>query len=64
MFELQTPNISFKHLDTFSKGYWGQRSPEVIQGHQGSLSFKKKKKLQYLTTFYIFEKPESCNINL
>ena len=40
MFQLQTPNIRFKHLD---KGYWGQRSPEVTQGHQGSLSVKNKK---------------------
>ena len=42
MFQLQTPNIRFKHLDTYCKGYWGQRSPEVIQGHQGSLSVKNK----------------------
>ena len=43
MFQLQTPNIRFEHLDTCSKGYLGQRSPEVIQGHQGSLSLKNKK---------------------
>ena len=42
MFLLQTPNIRFKHLDTCSKGYWDQRSPEVIQGYQGSLSVKNK----------------------
>ena len=43
MFQLQTPSIRFKDLDTCFKGYWGQRSPEVIQGHQGSLSVKNKK---------------------
>ena len=42
MFQLQTPNIRFKHWDTCSKGYWGQRLPEIIQGHQGSLSVKNK----------------------
>ena len=42
MFQLQTQNIRFKHLDECSKGYWGQRSSEVIQGHQGSLSVKNK----------------------
>ena len=40
MFQLQTPSIRFGHLDKCSKGYWGQRSPEVTQGHQGSLSVK------------------------
>ena len=43
MFELQTQNIKFEHLDTCSKGFWGLRSPEAIQGHQGSLSVKNKK---------------------
>ena len=43
MFQLETPNIRFKHSDTCSKGYWGQRSLEVIQGHQRSLSVKNKK---------------------
>ena len=42
MFQIQTPNIRFKHLGTCSKGFWGQRSPEVIQGHQVSLSVKNK----------------------
>ena len=37
MFQLQTQSIRFGHLDKCSKGYWGQRSPEVTQGHQGSL---------------------------
>ena len=32
MFQLQTPNIRFKHMDTRFKGYWGQRSTKVIQG--------------------------------
>ena len=43
MFQLQTPNIRFKHLDKCSKGYWGQRSRGVTQGHQGLLSVKNKK---------------------
>ena len=43
MFKLQTPNIKFEHLDKCSKRFWGQRSSEVIQGHQGSLSVKNKK---------------------
>ena len=42
MFELQTPNIGFKHFGTCSKGIWGQSSHEVIQGHRGSLSVKNK----------------------
>ena len=42
MFQLETPNITFKPLDIFSKGYWGQGSPMVIQGHLGSLSAKNK----------------------
>ena len=54
MFQLETPNISFEHLDTCSKAYWGHSSPEDIQGHQGSLRFKNKK---YLINFLIFEKP-------
>ena len=43
MFQLETPNIRLKYLDTCFKEHWGQRSPEVIQGHQGSLSVKNKK---------------------
>ena len=43
MFELQTPNIKFEHLDKCSKRFWGQRSPKIIQGQQGSLSVKNKK---------------------
>ena len=42
MFQLETPNIRFKHLDIFSKGYWGQGLPMVFQGHLGSLSAKNK----------------------
>ena len=42
MFQLETTNIRFKHLDICSKGYWGQSSPRVIQGHLGSLSLKNK----------------------
>ena len=40
MFQLQAPTIRFEHLDTCSKGYWGQSSIKVIQGHQGSPSVK------------------------
>ena len=40
MFQLETPSIRFKHMDACSKGYWGQRSPKVIQGHHRSLSAK------------------------
>ena len=42
MFQLETPNIRFKHLDIFSKGFCGQGSQMVIQGHLGSLSTKNK----------------------
>ena len=42
MFRLETPNIRFKHLAACSKGYWGQRSPKIIQGHLGSLTVKNK----------------------
>ena len=42
MFQLETTNIRFKHLDICSKGYWGQRSPKVIQGHLRSLSVRNK----------------------
>ena len=63
MFQLQTPNIRFEHVDTCSKGYWGQRSPEVIQGHQGSLRVKNKK-IAISHKLLNFEKPESCNASL
>ena len=43
MFQVETPNVRIKCMDTCSKGHWGQWSPEVIQGHQGSLSVKNKK---------------------
>ena len=43
MFQLQTPIVTFEHLDKCSKGFWSQSLPEVIQGHQGSLRFKNKK---------------------
>ena len=42
MFKLERPSIRFSHLDKCSKGYWGQRSPKVIQGHLRSLSVKNK----------------------
>ena len=42
MFQLETANIRFKHRVICSKGYWGSRSPKVIQGHLGSLSAKNK----------------------
>ena len=42
MFRLETPKIRFKHMAVCSKGYWGQRSPKIIQGHLGSLTVKNK----------------------
>ena len=42
MFHLETPNIRFNHLVICSKGYWGHRSPKVIQGRLGSLSVQNK----------------------
>ena len=42
MFQLETPNTRFEYLGIYSKGYWGQVSPKVIQGHLGSLSVKNK----------------------
>ena len=42
MFQLETPNTRIEYLDICSKGYWGQMSPKVIQGHLGSLSVKNK----------------------
>ena len=38
----RTTNIIFEHLVISSKGFWGQKSPKVIQGHLGSLSVKNK----------------------
>ena len=54
MFQLETPNITFKSLDTCFKGHLGQRSPNLIQGHKGSLSAKNKQ-LQYIINLLIFE---------
>ena len=42
MFQLETTNITFEHLDLCSKGCCGQKSPKVIQSHLGSLSVKNK----------------------
>ena len=42
MFQVETANIRFKHRAICSKDYWGHRSPNVIQGHLGSLSVKNK----------------------
>ena len=42
MFHLETPNSRFEYLAICSKGYSGQMSPKVIQGHLGSLSVEKK----------------------
>ena len=42
MFQIEAPNIGFEHLAKSCKGYWGQRSPKIIQGHLGSLSVKNK----------------------
>ena len=55
--------MSFKHLNRGSKGYRGQRSPIIVQGHRKSPSAKSKK-MQYLICFSIFAKPEVCNISL
>ena len=63
MFQLQAPNIRFNHLDTCFKGYWVQRSPKVIQGHQGSLSVKNIK-IAISHKLLNFEKSEACNISL
>ena len=40
MFQLETTNVRFEHLDC-SKGYWGQRSSKVIQGHSEVTKCKK-----------------------
>ena len=42
MLQLEKPSIRFGNLDKYSKGYWGQRSPKIIQGHLRSLSVKNK----------------------
>ena len=42
MFQLETRNIRFEHLDICSKECWAQKSPNIIQGHLGSLSVKNK----------------------
>ena len=42
MFHLETPNIRFNHLVICSEGYWGHRSPKVIQGRLGSLNVQNK----------------------
>ena len=42
MFQQQTPNTTFEYLALCFKGYCGQRSPQVIQTHLGSLSVKNK----------------------
>ena len=42
MFQPETKNIRFEHLVICSKGFWGQKSTKVIQGHLGSLSVKNK----------------------
>ena len=53
MFQLETTNIRFEHLDICSKGYWGQRSPKVIQGHLGS-NKNNNKIIAIPQRFYIF----------
>ena len=44
--------MRFEDIARCSKGPWGQRSPEFVQGHQGSLSVKNLKKLQYMHLKY------------
>ena len=63
MFQLETPNIRFKHLGICSKRYWGQSSPMIIQGHLGSLSVRIKI-ISIPQRFLNFSKPEAFNISL
>ena len=35
-----------------SKGSWGQRSPEIVQGYQGSLSIKIKFAVSHTLKFF------------
>ena len=41
MFQLETPNITFKHLDICSNGYWRSN---VTKGHSRSSGVTKHKK--------------------
>ena len=63
MFQLETPNIRFKHLAICSKGYCGQRSQKVIQGYLGSLSVKNKK-IAIPHILFNYSKPEACYFSL
>ena len=63
MFHLETPNIRFNHLVICSKGYWGHRSPKVIQGRLGSLSVQNKI-IAIPHTFLIIAKPKACYVIL
>ena len=63
MFQLETANIRFKHRAHCSKGYWGQRSPKVIQGHLFTLNVKNKIIAIPHRLLYI-AKPETCYISV
>ena len=56
MFQLQTPNIGFKHLDICSNGYWGSK---VTKGHSRSPGVTKCKKENNCNTSYIFKLKEN-----
>ena len=52
MFQLETPNIRFKHLDICSNGYWGSK---VTKGHSRLSGVTKCKKENTCNTSYIFK---------
>ena len=55
IFQLETPNVSFKHVNRGSKGYWGQRSPIIVQGHRKSPSAKSIKIAISDTLFHFYK---------
>ena len=59
MFQLETPNIRFKHLTICSKGYCGQRPAKVIQGHLVSRSLKNEL-IAIPHTLFNYSKPQAC----
>ena len=52
MFQLETPNIRFKHLDIGSNGYWESK---VTKGHSRSPGLRRCKKENNCNTSYIFK---------
>ena len=52
MFQLETPNIRFKHLDICSNRYWGSK---VTKGHSSLSGVTKCKKENTCNTSYIFK---------